>query len=1049
MPNDFAHTARLTEAARRENASAEDHLACARSLLDHRLPERALDHLLRASALLPSPELAALAGSVAVSVGRLECAVEQFQIQKQRDPDAPEPYANLALIDATRENWSGAADEMREAIRRQGSEPEWHNDLGVILFKLEDFKGAQEALERALSLRPSYADAALNLADLYEACRRTEEAFRALAEVLRYRPGDQVLETRKKRLYEELPLSFRETWQERPLHPSVYGAEYFEEHLGTSVTTALWRRHRGRKLDRRFETVVQLARVAADDEMLDLGCGRGELARYFSGICQHVVALDYSESAMSITREVCSDRPNVEMLCADAKSIDYQDRFALVVLTDVIEHLRPWEMTEVLEKSFRALKPGGQIILHSPIVGEIRLGQGEAAHTHVVPREIYDFPVHVNLMTWQELQRVVAESGFEPGEVRFDGKIVFEARKPQVAVSTSGEVRPARGLSGRKIALFAANATFLKEIKGLLESNNEVRLFTGGSRALMERELDWCDLAWFEWCDELLVAATSWPKRSKIVCRLHSFEAFTHHPEHVDWSKVDGLMFVNESVRRLLLGRIPSDLLTTVIPNGVDFDRFHFPATKRYGKKVAYAGYLNFKKNPGFLLACFEALWRDDPQTSFHMAGKYQGAHIQVFLEHMLPRLPFKVHFDGWMDDMPAWLADKDYIISSSYFESFHYAVAEGIACGLLPLVYNWPGSENCYPAEVRFDTLAGCVEVMRRHREAPSPLDRAASFRDALKARFALPAQLRDTQAFLLRVLSAEAPEARNAAPVSTHFAAKPYWEARLSGHFDLAGVGYLDLGETYNRYMYKLRSHRLKRRLTDLGIDPTGRKILDVGSGTGFFLEFWQGYQPARLDGLDLTDTSVTRLRERFPKHQVHQADLSSRTWKAPERFDIISAFDVLFHIVDDTGFEQAIQNLATSLTPGGHLILTVCYTAAPYAQQSEHYRARTEAEYLRCFDQAGLCLVTAEPMFVTMNAPLDPSRVGDPELRELYDEVWEVTRSLFQSDELSKSTLEKAARWAYLHEQIHLASGVASPSSKLVVVRKGQPDLAGSAA
>jgi cyclopropane fatty-acyl-phospholipid synthase-like methyltransferase/Flp pilus assembly protein TadD len=1036
---DLAQTARLIQAARRQDATAQDHLACARSLLEHKLPERALEHLLQASHLLPSPELAALAGSVAVSVGQLDCAVEQFRAHHERDPDAPEPFANLALIHAAREDWSAAALDMRQALRRHDGEPEWHNDLGVILFKLEDFEGARAALERALELRPDYIDAAMNLADLHQSREETEAAFRVLAEIARYHPGDAALRERKLQLWNQLPADFHRTWQDPPLHPSVYDSEYFENHLGTSETTATWREHRGRRLDERFNPVVQLALAGADDEVLDLGCGRGELARYFAGLCRSVVAVDYSESAVAITREVCADLPNVEVICADAKSIDFESRFALVVMTDVAEHLYPWEWKEVLTRVLRALKPGGQLIIHSPIVGEIRLGKGAASHAHVVPREMYDFPVHVNLMTWPELEASVRERGFQPGQVRFDGKIVFEARKP--GVETAPLPTPARrgALSGRRLALFASNTAFLGDIRRMLEVDNEVRLFTGGSRALMQRELEWCELAWFEWCDEFLQAATTLPKTCKIVCRLHSFEAFTHHPEHVDWSKVDGLVFVNESVRRLMVDRIPSDLATIVIPNGVDFERFRFPDTKRYGKKVAYAGYLNFKKNPGFLLACFEALWRDDPELTFHIAGSYQGAHLQVFFEHLLPKLPFPVQLCGWVDDMPAWLADKDFIVSSSYFESFHYAVAEGIASGLLPLVYNWPGSENCYPADVRFNTLAECVEVMHRHRAEPEPLGRARRLRDHLASRFEVGRQLADTRGFLERVFERESTRPAPRTTAAAGFAAKPYWEQRLSAHFDLAGVGYLDLGETYNRYMYKLRSERLRERLAELGIQPAGRRILDVGSGTGFFVDFWLRYGPARMEALDLTDTAVTRLRERFPELSVHQADLASKTWNLAGGYDIVSAFDVLFHIVDDAGFSQALTNLAASLTPGGHLILTACYTAAPYAQQSEHYRARTETEYRQAFDRSGLTLVAAEPMFVTMNAPLDLSRVHDAGLRELYEELWDVTGSLFKGDLLPGAAQERAARWAYLHERLHLASGVASPSSKLLVLQK----------
>jgi tetratricopeptide (TPR) repeat protein len=215
MTTDILEIARLKDAAGQKEATAEDQVACAQKLLDARLPDQALPYLLRASEEGPSAQLAALAGSVAVSIGDLECAASQFGLQLSRDPEAPEPFVNLALIEASQENWTQAAERFRETLHRSPEEAEWHNDLGVVLFKLEDYVGATRALKEAVRLKADYADAA-----------------------------------------------FKASWQERPLHASVYDREYFETHLGTEETTCQWQQHRGRKLDRRFETVAPLARVS-------------------------------------------------------------------------------------------------------------------------------------------------------------------------------------------------------------------------------------------------------------------------------------------------------------------------------------------------------------------------------------------------------------------------------------------------------------------------------------------------------------------------------------------------------------------------------------------------------------------------------------------------------------------------------------------------------------------------------------------------------------------------------------------------------------------
>lgn len=1038
---DYGETARLTLAAKASDATPEDQLSLARHLLENNLAAEALPYLARVSELLPSPEIAALAGSVAVKVGDLKQARRHFELQLKCDPDTAEAHASLGIVGAAMNCWKDAARHFGSAVEKKPDDADWQNDLGVALFNIKDSTGAENAFVKARALRPRDMDSTVNLADLYESLERPEDAFRTLADHLRYDPGNVVLRQRKDRLFSTLPESFKTGWRESPLDSSVYDDEYFETHLGTALNAEHWKTYRGRTLDSRFDAVVGLCSAGPDDEVLDIGCGRGELAYYFSGRCRHVVALDYSEPAVRLTREVCADRSNVDTIRLDAKEIDYDARFGLIVMTDVVEHLHRWELEDVLRRCQKALKPGGQIVIHTPVIGEIPLGNGPDAHTHVVAKELYDFPVHVNLMTNDELKGIVKASGFVLGQVKFDGKIVLEARKPD-PVPVPERIRSAAvsgRLTGQRILICASDDAFLGDIRSHLAADNEIHDFGGGSVALLEREMRWADIAWFEWCDDFLAMATKMTKQCRIVCRLHSYEAFTNNPEQVDWSKVDGLMFVNDSVRELLSGRIPSTLRTAIIPNGVDLEKFPFPEAKTYGKRVAFAGYLNYKKNPGFMLAIAEAIYRYDSEFTFHIAGKYQGAHIQVFLEHMLPKMPFKVTFDGWVDDMSAWLEDKDYILSTSYFESFHYSVAESIARGVLPLVYNWRGSENCYPDSVRFNTMEECVQLLDGYRKDPDPLKRALKLRNDLARRFGVKPQLEATDLFLSSVMSATA-EPAGAPSEAEPFDARSYWERRLSSHFNEQGVGYFGMGEEYNRFMYRLRAWRLKDRLARLGIDPSGARILDVGSGTGFYLDFWKTYSPSCLEGMDLTETASMRLRKKYPDLSIHHADISARSLNIEGPFDIVSAFDMLFHIIDDNAFAAALTNLSNLLNENGHLILTVGYSKKVLPQTSDHYRARSESEYRRHFDRLGLQVVTAEPMFVTMNAPLDASRVKDPSLRALYDELWALTQSLFSDPKMTHRHKEQMSHLACLHEQIHLLSNVDSPSAKLVIVRKG---------
>lgn len=157
--------------------------------------------------------------------------------------------------------------------------------------------------------------------------------------------------------------------------------------------------------------------------------------------------------------------------------------------------------------------------------------------------------------------------------------------------------------------------------------------------------------------------------------------------------------------------------------------------------------------------------------------------------------------------------------------------------------------------------------------------------------------------------------------------FDPKEYWEERFRARdVSLGTVGYIALGEPFNRWMYRVRG-RVFRRAFDECVPQRGvHSVLDVGTGSGFYIERWREAGAGHILGWDLTDTSVEKLKGRFPTVQFQTRDISADSRMCPaDSIDAISAFDVLFHIVDDKRFAKAIKNMYGMLRPGGLLIFT----------------------------------------------------------------------------------------------------------------------------
>jgi SAM-dependent methyltransferase len=150
--------------------------------------------------------------------------------------------------------------------------------------------------------------------------------------------------------------------------------------------------------------------------------------------------------------------------------------------------------------------------------------------------------------------------------------------------------------------------------------------------------------------------------------------------------------------------------------------------------------------------------------------------------------------------------------------------------------------------------------------------------------------------------------------------------------------------------------------------------RSVLDVGSGTGFYVDRWLA-AGARVTGLDLTDVAVEALARSFPGARFVRADIGSAGGIPLESgaFDAASAMDVLFHIVDDAAYARAFVNLAAVLKPGGWLLWSDNFLRQA-TERVTHQASRPLAESVRCVEAAGFEIVNRVPMFVLMNYPAD---------------------------------------------------------------------------
>lgn len=201
-------------------------------------------------------------------------------------------------------------------------------------------------------------------------------------------------------------------------------------------------------------------------------------------------------------------------------------------------------------------------------------------------------------------------------------------------------------------------------------------------------------------------------------------------------------------------------------------------------------------------------------------------------------------------------------------------------------------------------------------------------------------------------------------------------YWEDRLHKISGLEGVGFKKLGPSFNKWAYKVRKQVFLQEVAKLPIHFETASVLDIGSGTGFYIQAWRELKAKDITGVDITPTSVENIKKTFPQHNFFQSDIGDAHFNAKgqyKQYDIISSIDVLFHIVDDKRFEQSIANISSLLKPGGYFIYSDNFLKTETVR-GESQVSRSKKYLLPVFENNGFKLEVLKPFMYLTNKPID---------------------------------------------------------------------------
>ncbi len=212
------------------------------------------------------------------------------------------------------------------------------------------------------------------------------------------------------------------------------------EAISPPELAAAWRERQYLELEERFRGVeeeiarrvaVYLPYLERGGEVLDLGCGRGELLALLGGRGVAARGIDASEEMVRRCREqgLAAERADIFEGLEQAG----EESLGGVISLHVIEHLPATALPRLAALAWRALRPGGVLILETP----------NPMSLVVAARNFWLDPTHMRPVHPKMLAFCLEQAGFDPIERLDLRRFGDDQRLPELApAELEAELRP-------------------------------------------------------------------------------------------------------------------------------------------------------------------------------------------------------------------------------------------------------------------------------------------------------------------------------------------------------------------------------------------------------------------------------------------------------------------------------------------------------------------------------------------------------------------------------------------------------------------------------
>jgi len=249
--------------------------------------------------------------------------------------------------------------------------------------------------------------------------------------------------------------------------------------------------------------------------------------------------------------------------------------------------------------------------------------------------------------------------------------------------------------------------------------------------------VDW-GLAWAQFYLE------NFPEK-RIIVRTHRGDVWHENSPFYYWENASAVLFMSNHYRNLFLENCVANVLDDMqercitVPRLVDEQHWRFLNDfinqRDYGRRLGMLGrciprkrVVEFAKlldGPLAMEYPISNRWTEanclSPNFSLSLLGFEENdrTHFPDYIAELesvvrsSDRIQVLDHVSG--DAVIKWFADIDFVISFSEDESWHAAITEGMLCGCVPVIFNWPGADEMHPVECIFQDDVELVNYLKK----------------------------------------------------------------------------------------------------------------------------------------------------------------------------------------------------------------------------------------------------------------------------------------------------------------------------------------------